>query len=254
MPVRDSYPDGAPCWADLATGDPEASRAFYGQVLGWEFQDQGARFEHYTLCLSGGRPVAALMPMPADRGGTPARWNVYLAVSDLDAVYGKVGSAGGKPLSGPHEVPGAGRMAFAVDPVRASFALWQAGGHPGAALFGEPGAMCWHELNTPDGEAADAFYRSLLPYTQEQIGDGQEFDYTAWKVPGSASPVCGRYRTQVAQSYWNVYFAVADVDAAAARVQELGGSLMREPFDSPHGRMAPCTDPAGARVTLCRLP
>jgi predicted enzyme related to lactoylglutathione lyase len=58
----------------------------------------------------------------------------------------------------------------------------------------------------------------------------------------------------VAQSYWSVFFSVADADAAAAKVRELGGTLVREPFDSPHGRMAPCTDPAGAQVTLCRLP
>ncbi|MGA5702388.1 VOC family protein [Peterkaempfera bronchialis] len=254
MPPRDSYPDGAPCWADLTTPDLRAARDFYGPVLGWEFEDLGARMGGYTMCLSRGRRVAALMAPPSGAEAMPALWNVYLSASDLGAVYGRIAEAGGKPVMGPHEVPGAGRMAFAFDPAEASFGLWQPGGHAGAELFGEPGAMCWHELNTPVAEQADAFYRALFPYTQEQIGDGKDFDYTAWKVPGSDTPVCGRYRTEVAHPYWSVYLAVPDADAAAERVQELGGRLVREPFDSPHGRMVPCTDPVGARLTLCQLP
>ena len=254
MPSRDSYPDGAPCWADLTTADLQTAKDFYGPVLGWQFEDRGTDYGHYTMCLSNGKPVAALMPPPEDGEGMPTMWNVYFSTSDLAAVYRKIAPAGGEPVLAPHEVPREGRMAFAFDPAGASFGLWQPGGHPGARLFGEPGAPCWHELNTPEGETADAFYRALFPYTQEQVGDGGEFDYTAWTVPGADSPVCGRYRTELALPYWSVYYAVADADAAASMVQERGGRLVRDPFDSPHGRMVPCTDSVGARTTLCQLP
>ncbi|MFF4651501.1 VOC family protein [Streptomyces sp. NPDC001380] len=255
MPPRDSYPDGAPCWADLTTPDPQAARAFYGPVMGWEFEDLGPAMNGYTMCRSGGRRVAGLMPPPPGGEGMPSMWNVYLAASDVDAVYGRVAAADGKPVMGPHDVPGAGRMAYAFDPAGASFGLWQAGGHTGAELVGEPGAPCWYELETSEGAEADAFYRTLFPYEQEQIGDGRDFDYTAWKVPGGGdSPVCGRHRTGTAEPRWSVYLAVPDADAAAEAVQRLGGQVLVDPFDSPHGRMVPCTDPAGARLTLCRLP
>ncbi|MDH6110652.1 putative enzyme related to lactoylglutathione lyase [Kitasatospora sp. MAP12-15] len=253
MPMRDSYPDGAPCWTDLTTSDPAGARAFYGPILGWEFQDNGPEYGGYQMCLSGGRPVAALMPPPPGGEQLPTMWNVYLSTSDLDTVYGKVDAAGGKPVMGPHDVPGAGRMAFAFDPTGASVGFWQPAGHIGAALYGEPGAMCWNELNTPDGAVADAFYAQLFPYRQEQIGDGADFDYTDWRLPAAPeTPVCGRYRTAVAQPYWSTYFAVADADRAAAQVRELGGRLVREPFDTPYGRMVPCTDRGGAQVTFCR--
>lgn len=255
MPVRDSYPDGAPCWADLTTADLAGARNFYGPILGWEFQDNGPEYGGYVMALRGGRPAAALMPPPPGAEKLPPMWNVYLSTGDLDTVCGKVEDAGGKLVMGPHEVPGAGRMAFAFDPAGASIGFWQPGGHFGAASFGEPGAMCWHELNTPDAKAADGFYAQLFPYRQEQIGDGTEFDYTAWYLPGAGdTPVCGRYRTAVAAPFWAVYFAVADADRAAAQVAELGGQVLREPFDTPYGRMVPCTDPAGAQVTFCRLP
>lgn len=35
MTTRDAAPLGAPCWADLATTDIAASRAFYGELFGW---------------------------------------------------------------------------------------------------------------------------------------------------------------------------------------------------------------------------
>ncbi|MFI9273678.1 VOC family protein [Kitasatospora sp. NPDC052896] len=253
MPVRHSYPDGAPCWADLTTADLPAAQAFYGPILGWEFQDTG--LNGYTMCLSGGRPAAGLMPPPPDGEQLSPVWNVYLSTSDLDAVYGKVAEAGGKPVFGPHDIPGAGRLAFAYDPTGGSFGLWQPAGHPGAAVHGEPGALCWHELNTPDGARADAFFAALFPYRQQQIGDGGSFDYTVWRLPGSGEDeVCGRYRTSELPPSWTTYFGVTDADHAAEQAAKLGGRPLREPFDSPYGRMAPCVDAVGAHVTFCRLP
>ena len=33
------YPDGSFCWIDLGTTDVEGAKAFYGGLLGWEFED-----------------------------------------------------------------------------------------------------------------------------------------------------------------------------------------------------------------------
>ncbi|MBC3839952.1 hypothetical protein GXW82_06345 [Streptacidiphilus sp. 4-A2] len=106
---------------------------------------------------------------------------------------------------------------------------------------------------------ADRFYHALFGYTQEQIGDGRQFDYTAWKVPGGQEPVCGRLQASAAQlrggpSAWGTYFAVADVDAAAREVSARGGTVLGAAVDSPFGRMCPVLDPSGAAFTLCTLP
>ncbi|MGF1430133.1 VOC family protein [Kitasatospora sp. LaBMicrA B282] len=255
MPVRDSYPDGAPCWVDLTTGDPLGAQDFYGPIMGWEFEELGPRYDGYTMCLLDGRPAAGLLPPPAGAERLPAAWNVYLAAGELSAVYERVTRAGGTAVLGPHEIPGAGRLAFAFDPGGTPFGLWQSAGHLGAGVYGEPGAMCWHELTTADPAPADAFYAELFPYLQKQVGDGRSFDYTAWSVPGSDGlPVCGRYRAAVPQPYWSTYLAVPEADHAAEQVAGLGGRVLREPFDSPYGRLVPCTDPSGARVTFCQLP
>jgi uncharacterized protein len=50
-----------------------------------------------------------------------------------------------------------------------------------------------------------------------------------------------------------VYFAVDDADRAAARVGELGGSVMMGPTDIEPGRFAVVADPAGAVFGVLEL-
>jgi predicted enzyme related to lactoylglutathione lyase len=47
---------------------------------------------------------------------------------------------------------------------------------------------------------------------------------------------------------------VADTDAAVAKVAELGGSVVVEPFDTPAGRIALVTDPQGAAFSVIQPP
>jgi hypothetical protein len=51
-----------------------------------------------------------------------------------------------------------------------------------------------------------------------------------------------------------VYFAVADCDAAAARVTSLGGSVVQPAFDSPYGRMAVVAGAQGETFSVMQLP
>lgn len=51
-------------------------------------------------------------------------------------------------------------------------------------------------------------------------------------------------------AHWLVYFVAEDVDALAARVLELGGSVMLEPHDYPGGKFAVVADPVGASFGL----
>ncbi|MBM4408280.1 MAG: hypothetical protein FJ038_06725 [Chloroflexi bacterium] len=54
-------------------------------------------------------------------------------------------------------------------------------------------------------------------------------------------------------SYWAVYFTVDDVDRAADRAQDLGGSVMVPAQDMPGGRFAIVSDPQGASFGLLKL-
>jgi predicted enzyme related to lactoylglutathione lyase len=50
--------------------------------------------------------------------------------------------------------------------------------------------------------------------------------------------------------HWSIYWNVDDVDAAARKVRALGGSVVTGVDDTPYGKVATVTDPAGAYFRL----
>ena len=60
----------------------------------------------------------------------------------------------------------------------------------------------------------------------------------------------GGYLASDAVTSWTVVFSVADTDACAAQVLELGGGVRRPAHDSPYGRLATVADPMGATFAL----
>ncbi|QGN58349.1 VOC family protein [Nostocoides sp. HKS02] len=253
MTTKTSYAQGTPCWVDLQTSDQDAARAFYAGVLGWEFVEQPMPDGPvYAMAQLGGRNAAAIAPQNPDQAaaGVPAMWNTYLAVDDVDATTARVADAGGTVAMEPFDVMDAGRMSFVADPSGAFVGLWQAREHIGAQVANEPGALTWNELVTTDPESALPFYEKLLgvqavtvpmgpdyAYTMFQVGDQQVGGSTAPQMPG-------------VPNHWAVWFSVDSADASAARITELGGSLLVEPTDMPVGRMVVARDPQGAVFNL----
>jgi uncharacterized protein len=255
MPARESYAQGTPNWVDLQTTDQAAAKAFYGGVFGWTYDDQpmdaGAV---YSIAKIGDGQVAAIAPQSPElkAAGAPAMWNTYLAVDSVDDATAKVGPAGGTVAMEPFDVMDAGRMSFVLDPSGAPVALWQAGQHIGATLVNEPGTVTWNELIT-DNPAAVAFYEQVLGVTTTTMDMG-EGKYTMFQVGGKEVGGSMPPQTAGVPNHWQVYFAVADADAVAAKIKQLGGSIVVEPFDTPIGKMAVVADPQGAVFSLFQAP
>jgi uncharacterized protein len=251
MPARDSYTQGTPNWVDLQTTDQPAAKAFYGEVFGWSYDDQpmdeGAV---YSIAQLGGASVAAIAPQSPElrAAGAPPMWNTYLAVDSVDEVAAKVGPAGGTLAMEPFDVMDAGRMAFVLDPSGAAVALWQANQHIGSSLVNEPGTVIWNELIT-DNPAAVTFYEQLLGVATATADMGAD-KYTMFQVDGKEVAGTTPPMMEGVPNHWHVYFAVTDADATAAKIGELGGSVMVAPFDTPIGKMAVVADPQGAVFSL----
>lgn len=98
MTTRDSnWPEGTPCWVDLAVPDFDLAQTFYGTLFGWDIERGPEEFHGYASCTKDGRVVAGLMP--ALDPGQPSVWTTYLATDDLDATLAKAGEAGGTILT-----------------------------------------------------------------------------------------------------------------------------------------------------------
>ena len=113
------------------------------------------------------------------------------------------------------------------------------------------GTPNWVDLPTTDQDAAK-FYADVVGLTTESFDMGEGGPYTVFKA-GDAM-VGGTMAPQMpgTPNHWHVYFGTDDADATAAKVTELGGSVLVPPFDTPVGRMAVLRDPQGAVFSLIK--
>lgn len=251
MGERNGYASGTFCWAELSTTDQDAAKSFYAALFGWEADDRpvgdGA---HYSMQNLGGKPVAAISAQPSAQreAGVPPLWNSYVWVESADGIAARVAELGGTVHAGPFDVMQAGRMAVVQDPQGAFFMLWEKGEHHGAALVNEPGALVWNELSTPDMEGAAAFYNDLFGWSTESLESSPE-PYLVIKN-GEASNGGIRELKEPMPPNWLVYFGVEDIEQGVAKVAELGGGTMVEPFDIGVAKIAVVHDPQGAAFAL----
>ena len=134
-----------------------------------------------------------------------------------------------------------------------------------ANLSGKP---IWYELLGRDSAVTEPFYTAVLgwrftdagmeagmyggtggPAAYRFIKHGEgEYDFV-----GGAMQLTPEMLAGGALPMWVTYFCVEDVDAAAARIAERGGSVLMAPFDIEGvGRMAFVTDPQGIPFYVMR--
>jgi predicted enzyme related to lactoylglutathione lyase len=250
MPTVTAHPPGTLCWLDLSTSDAEAGRAFYAALFGWTFEVLGPEMGFYSFAFNAGRPVGGVGQPPPEMN-VPPSWTPYFSVADAAATIAQIEANGGKLVFGPMEIPEQGVQAVLMDATGAVFGIWEARPFPGAGVLDEAGALCWAEVNTREAPRARDFYATIFGLQGERMpGDMMEY-YTLSSG--------GRARAGVLQMtaqwgdlppHWMVYLAVDDVDAAAAKIQALGGKCHHGPFDTPYGRIAVVGDPQGAVFSI----
>jgi uncharacterized protein len=243
------WPTGTPAWADITVGSLERARAFYGPLLGWEFEAGGAETGGYTVATVGGRRVAglgeAVSSHPTEQTEQRA-WCVYLATDDISTTLLRAGAAGARVMIRATAIPGLGTMAIAADPSGAVFGLWESHRLTGWDTTDEPGTVVWSEVMSDDQPLALAFYRQVFDLDADDLSaDG--FVYATLRR--GEAPVAGVGASD-SGSAWSLYFSVTDIDASAAHVVELGGAVLSGPFDSPFGRNARIRGPFGETFVI----
>jgi hypothetical protein len=254
MPTRDSAPIGSPCWADLWTSDVADSRKFYGDLFGWEAQEPSPEFGGYFMFTRNGVPTAGGM---GDMGEMAANnsWKIYLHTDDIAKTLEAAVAEGAQVIAPVMRVADLGTQAVLIDPTGAHLGAWQPGSFPGFTVLNEHGAPSWFELHTRDHASAVAFYRSVFHWDTNTVGDSDEFRYATMSDPGGGSELAGimdatAFLPEGAPANWSIYWEVDEVDDAVAKVKVLGGSVVTDAVDTPYGRLATVTDPAGAEFRL----
>ena len=119
----------------------------------------------------------------------------------------------------------------------------------------QQGIPCWFELSSTEPEVSFSFYHGLFGWNRMDMDMGEMGLYSfLLNENGCVGAFCGMQPEPKANgvpSYWGVYFAVHDCDAATNQVSELGGRILMPPMDvGENGRMSIIQDPTGATCCL----
>ena len=248
MGIRERYEPGTFSWVELATSDADAAKAFYGELFGWEYDDNEVGDDFvYSMATIDGKVVGALF-----KSEQPPHWNSYITVESVDDAVEKAKEAGAEVVREPMDVMEAGRMAVIQDPSGAPVALWEAKDRIGADLVNSPGALTWNDLMTHDVGKASEFYSEVFgweigevegaPDDRVGIRVGEQMNGGMAKLPESAG--------EQVPPHWLPYFAIDDAEAAAEKVKGAGGEVVAGPIEVPTGKFLVCGDPQGAMFAL----
>lgn len=271
MPAFHAEP-GLPYWIEILSSNPTLTAPFYQELMGWQWspdvtspakdstlaeedptsaEESLTSAEGYYIARKNGLPVASMVSLP-EESGFPDSWITYFMTSDIDASMAKITAAGIPVLIEPTQAE-LGTMAVAVDPAGALFGLIEPDG-PAFIAAGEPGCPVWYEnMVAQDFNTTLDFYQNLLFWDIKQTGiaTGAGYSLAMWE----GAPFAGLYAatTPEANSFWQPFLGVQDIDAAAARISDLGGEVIEGPVDSELGRVCQILDATGAPIMLCEV-
>ena len=225
-------------WHDLLTNDPAASKRFYGELFGWEFEGVGSfagmgSDSAYTLIRHNGRLIGGMIDTVALNNRTDiSQWVVVMSVEDVDAAAQSFADNGGSVLTPPRDLQRRGRIAVVQDPAGALLALLQTKDGDPVDRQPEPGDFLWNELWTIDVDGASKFYSDVAGFeAADWDTDGNEESPANYRVlKRDDKPRAGVLSNPFADldPVWVSYLRVASPAAITAKVEALGGRVLIE--------------------------
>jgi uncharacterized glyoxalase superfamily protein PhnB len=182
---------------------------------------------------------------PRSLGGSTV--GLMLHVPDADATYARAVEAGATPLR-PIRVDHGARGGTIFDPFGHRWFIQtniEVEDLPVEDIDGRRyGDIGYMMLRVPDGARARAFYGALFGWRTDQGHEAGSFHISSITPPSGIQG--GTDDPSV-----RLYFRVDDIEAAAARVRELGGEVLSI-VDDDSGGNAECVDDQGLRFDLFR--
>ena len=234
------YLPGKFVWHDLLTRDVMQSRAFYGDLFGWEFRQQG----RYHVVLNGDRAIAGMVEVESktEPPGV-ARWIGTLSVEDVATSVELIVKQGGKVHEGPLTLGERGLGALVSDAGGAQLVLLKAAGGDPLDRPIEANDWLWDELWTTQPRQSIEDYRSLVAYTDHEARDGY------WILSAGSKWRAGvreLFNTSL-EPRWVPVIRVYDPEQVQLRAETLGGRVLvsaGDNADQPDAALI--ADPGGA--------
>lgn len=230
-------------WFELQAPEADKAVAFYGAVAGWQSSSMDMGDFVYTMMGPTAENCGCGITPPTGKG---QRWVGYVTVEDVDAAVARAKAAGAQGVGEPMDVPGVGRMAEITGPDGSIFWVYRAfeAGDKDIA----PG-FAWNEWYAKDDTQAVAFFQAVVPeltHSTMQMGEGP---YHLLTGPSGSQTGIMKQPMPDDLCTWQAWIEVADADAAQAKVEPAGGTVLASAFDVPGiGRMFIAADNQGALI------
>lgn len=225
-------------WHDLLTNDPAASKRFYGELFGWQFESVGSfagmsSDTAYTLIRHNGRLIGGMIDTVALNNRTDiSQWVVVMSVEDVDAAAQSFVENGGSVLTPPRDLQRRGRIAVVQDPAGALLALLETKDGDPVDRQPEFGDFLWNELWTIDVDGASNFYSDAAGYEaadwDTDSDDATPANYRLLKYGDKPRAGILSNPFEDLDPVWVSYLRVESPAAITAKVEALGGRVLIE--------------------------
>jgi predicted enzyme related to lactoylglutathione lyase len=238
------FDDAMPCWVDIVVGsneEHEASRAFLSALFDWTWQLGEPEMGSYALAMTQDLPVLGLSIMDGFHGATTP----YFSASNIDDAIARATDGGATVVMPRMDVLDLGSMAILVDPVGASFGIWQPGTFHGFGVMHEVNAPGWFEETSEDPDRATEFYLKWSGHQLASAGEGMTVLTNGDSWYADLAKVDGE------PARWMPIYVVDSLARARDVVTRHGGAILVDEMPVPGSAICVFTEPVnGTTMTV----
>lgn len=208
-------------WADLSSLKPAQSRAFYGEVFGWHWTNEG----EYHYGVHQGDLICGHYRMPNSMRARKMApfWMTYIATTDIDATVELAKQLGGTVEIEPTPFDETGEFALIRDPLGAGFCVYEGEGFDDKPTS-QTGQRAGHILHVTDPVHVLAFYQQLFGWTVQRknkdrivIETQSAYAFTIQQIKQNPN--------KSAVQYWAVFFRTTQMSNTKYWALKMDGQI-----------------------------
>jgi predicted enzyme related to lactoylglutathione lyase len=244
--IMEQAQQGKIIWADLYTGNVNASLDFYTDTFGWTVKKFGGANDRYHLLFDGDKAVAGILAHSAERTKTDtALWIGSIATHNLQTHVTNAANNSATILLKPHDFALYGKRAVIADPQGGIIALLDITGN-GKTQQKISKKWDWAQLFSIDTKKAASFYQNTFNYNVEEIADNKSSYYLSQQDQVMAS-IVSLPESFEQRDRWVNFIEVDNLVDTLAKATKNGATVIYQPKDDT---IAIISDPNGALLGL----
>jgi predicted enzyme related to lactoylglutathione lyase len=233
-------------WADLYTGDVEASLKFYQNTFGWTVKAFAKEQAKYHLLYDDGLAIAGVLARDSQRNKTDnALWVGSIDTDNVSSRSDLAAKNNATIIMAPHTFKIYGKRAVLADPQGGVIALLELDltnkNHKKISTKWD-----WAQLFSTNTKQAALFYQDAFDYTIESVNEKDDnfFLIQADMVQASIVKLPESFEQR---DRWVNFIAVSNLNTTIAKATANGATVIYQPADKG---LAIISDPNGALLGL----